>query len=64
VGRPRRGRRHLRRHRRAGAERVESWKRLEAEAEAAALRAVPHEQRRRDKRFSRITKDAQKRKGR
>ena len=45
------------------ADRVESWRRLEAEAEAAALRAVPHEQRRRDKRFARVTKDAQKRKG-
>jgi ribosome biogenesis GTPase / thiamine phosphate phosphatase len=46
------------------ADRVEAWRRLEAEAESAALRAVPHEQRRRDKRFSRVTKDAQKRKGR
>lgn len=46
------------------AERVESWRRLGAEAEAAALRAAPHEQRRRDKRFSRVTKDVQKRKGR
>jgi ribosome biogenesis GTPase len=44
--------------------RVEAWRRLEAEAESAALRATPHEQRRRDKRFARMTKDAQKRKGR
>lgn len=44
--------------------RVDEWRRLRAEAEAATLRATPHEQRRRDKRFSRTTKDAQKRKGR
>jgi ribosome biogenesis GTPase len=44
--------------------RVDAWKALRREAESAALRAVPHEQRRRDKRFSRIVKDAQRRKGR
>ena len=44
--------------------RVEAWRVLRREAESAELRATPHEQRRRDKRFARITKDAQRRKGR
>jgi ribosome biogenesis GTPase len=44
--------------------RLEAWRELEREAEAAALRAAPHEQRRYEKRFARITKDAQRRKGR
>jgi ribosome biogenesis GTPase len=44
--------------------RVERWKALRDETEAAQLRAQPHEKRRHDKRFARITKDAQKRKGR
>jgi ribosome biogenesis GTPase len=46
------------------AARVEAWRRLRAEAEAAALRAAPHELRKQGKRFARITKDAQRRKGR
>lgn len=44
--------------------RLAAWQTLRREAEAAELRATPHEQRRRDKRFARITKDAQRRKGR
>ncbi|HEX9969712.1 MAG TPA: ribosome small subunit-dependent GTPase A [Acidimicrobiales bacterium] len=44
--------------------RVDAWRELGREAEAAALRAAPHEQRRYEKRFARITKDAQRRKGR
>jgi ribosome biogenesis GTPase len=44
--------------------RVDAWKALRREAESAALRAVTHEQRRRDKRFARVVKDAQRRKGR
>jgi ribosome biogenesis GTPase len=44
--------------------RLEAWRELEHEAEAAALRAVPHEKRRYEKQFARITKDAQRRKGR
>jgi ribosome biogenesis GTPase / thiamine phosphate phosphatase len=45
-------------------ERVEAWRVLRREAEAAALRATPHELRRRDKRFARVVKDAQVFKGR
>lgn len=45
------------------AERLETWRILHREAEAAALRAVPHQKRRYDKQFARITKDAQRRKG-
>jgi ribosome biogenesis GTPase len=44
--------------------RVERWKALRDETEAAQLRAQPHEKRRYDKRFARVVKDAQKRKGR
>jgi ribosome biogenesis GTPase len=44
--------------------RLEAWRSLRREAEAAALRAQPHEQRRRGKQFARVTKDAQRRKGR
>jgi len=44
--------------------RLDAWRVLRREAESAELRALPHEQRRRDKRFARITKDAQRRKGR
>jgi ribosome biogenesis GTPase len=44
--------------------RVERWKALRDETEAAQLRAQPHEKRRHDKRFARVVKDAQKRKGR
>ena len=44
--------------------RVERWKDLREETEAAQVRSSPHERRRNDKRFARITKDAQKRKGR
>ena len=45
-------------------DRLDSWKQLQREAEAADLRAQPHELRRRNKRFSRMAKDAQRRKGR
>ena len=44
--------------------RFDSWRRLEQEAAAAALRAQPQEMRRRGKRFSRLARDAQRRKGR
>jgi ribosome biogenesis GTPase len=44
--------------------RVERWKALRAETEAAQLRAQPHEKRKHDKRFARMTKDVLKRKGR
>lgn len=44
--------------------RLEAWRRLRREAVSAALRAQPHELRREQKRFSRITKDAARRKGR
>jgi ribosome biogenesis GTPase len=43
-------------------ERLEAWRSLRREAESAARRAQPHEQRRYGKQFARITKDAQKRK--
>jgi ribosome biogenesis GTPase len=46
------------------AERVEGWRALEREAEAAERRAQPHLQRAYGRRFSRIAKDAQRRKGR
>ena len=46
------------------AARVEAWRALRREAESAELRAAPHEQRRRDKRVARVTKDAPNRKGR
>jgi ribosome biogenesis GTPase len=46
------------------AERLAGWRALEREAAAAELRANPHLLRDRNRRFSRITKDAQKRKGR
>jgi ribosome biogenesis GTPase len=46
------------------AARLEQWRILRREAEAAALRALPHERRKREKKFARVTKDAQKRKGR
>lgn len=45
-------------------ERLAAWRTLRSEAEAAALRASPYEQRRRDKQFARITKAAARRKGR
>lgn len=47
-----------------GRARLAAWRELEHEAEAAALRAVPHERRRYEKGFARITKEAQRRKGR
>ena len=46
------------------AERVEGWRALEREAEAAERRAQPHLQRAYGRRFSRLAKDAQRRKGR
>ena len=45
-------------------ERVEAWRRLHAEAEAAARRADVAEQRRHERRFGRMVKDAQKRRDR
>lgn len=45
-------------------ERLGTWRVLQREAEATALRAAPHEQQRRDTQFARVTKDAQRRKGR
>lgn len=44
--------------------RLEAWRRLRREAEAAARRSSPHEARRSEKRFARVTKEAQARKGR
>lgn len=44
------------------AERLESWRSLQREAAAAALRADEHQKRQHERRFSRITKEAQKRK--
>jgi ribosome biogenesis GTPase len=44
--------------------RLDAWRRLRREAEAAERRASPHEARRNDKRFARVAKDAQARKGR
>ncbi len=46
------------------AERVARWQALAAEAESAERRSNPVEQRRYGRQFARITKDAQKRKGR
>ena len=45
-------------------DRLDAWRRLRREAEAAAVRARPHEARRREKRFARVAKEAQARKGR
>lgn len=45
-------------------ERLAGWRALEREAAAAELRANPHLLRDRNRRFSRITRDAQRRKGR
>jgi ribosome biogenesis GTPase len=45
-------------------ERVDAWRTVQREAAAAARRATPHEERRYGKQFARVTKDAQKRKGR
>ncbi len=45
-------------------ERLEGWRALEREAAAAELRAAPHLLRARNRRFGRIVKDAQRRKGR
>ncbi len=44
--------------------RLDGWRALHREAEAGALRAMPHEKRRRDKQPARVPKEAQKRKGR
>ena len=44
--------------------RLEGWRALEREAAAAELRASPHLLRARNRRFGRIVKDAQRRKGR
>ena len=44
--------------------RVEAWRRLHDEAEAASRRASIADQRRHERRFGRVVKDAQKRKGR
>ncbi|HET6953110.1 MAG TPA: ribosome small subunit-dependent GTPase A, partial [Acidimicrobiales bacterium] len=46
------------------AARLDQWRALEREAAAAALRASPHLLRARGRRFSRVAKDAQRRKGR
>ena len=43
--------------------RLDAWRALDREAAAAALRDVPHEKRKHDKQFARVTKDAQRRKG-
>jgi ribosome biogenesis GTPase len=45
-------------------DRLDAWRSLRREAEAAAMRAQPQEQRRRGKQFSRLARDAQRRKGR
>ena len=42
--------------------RLDAWRALDHEAAAAALRDVPHEKRKHDKQFARVTKDAQRRK--
>lgn len=44
-------------------ERVEAWRRLHAEADAAVRRAAPVEQRRHERKFGRVVKDAQRQKG-
>jgi ribosome biogenesis GTPase / thiamine phosphate phosphatase len=46
------------------AERLESWQSLRREAESAARRAVAHERHAYERQFGRITREAQKRKGR
>jgi ribosome biogenesis GTPase / thiamine phosphate phosphatase len=46
------------------AERLDTWRAFHREAEAAAVRAQPHEKRRRDKQYARIPKDAPRRKDR
>jgi ribosome biogenesis GTPase / thiamine phosphate phosphatase len=46
------------------AERLAGWRELEREAAAAELRAAPHLLRARDRRFSRVVKEAKSRKGR
>ncbi len=46
------------------ASRLDAWRALHREAEAAALRAMPHEKRKREKKFARVVKDELKRKGR
>lgn len=46
------------------ADRLRSWRRLRHEAESAARRADAHQQRAHDRRFGRVVKDAQRRKGR
>jgi len=46
------------------ADRLERWRALRAEAEAAELRADPVERHRRERRFGRMVKDAQRHKGR
>ena len=46
------------------AARLDGWRALEREAAAAELRAAPHLLRARNRRFGRIVKDAQRRKGR
>jgi ribosome biogenesis GTPase len=45
-------------------ERLDSWHELRREAESAARRAVAHERHAHERRFGRIVKEAQKRKGR
>lgn len=45
-------------------DRLDAWRSLRREAEAAESRAQPQEARRRGKQFARVTKDAQRRKGR
>jgi len=45
-------------------ERVDAWRRLHDEADAATRRASVSEQHRHERRFGRVAKDAQKRKGR
>jgi ribosome biogenesis GTPase len=49
---------------RLAAARLDGWRALEREAAAAELRAAPHLLRARNRRFGRMVKDAQRRKGR
>jgi ribosome biogenesis GTPase len=51
-------------HSRLDPARLAAWHELRREAESAARRAVPHEQHRYERQFSRAVKDALKRKGR
>jgi ribosome biogenesis GTPase len=44
--------------------RLDAWRALDREATSAARRAAPHDQRAHERQFARITKDAQRRKGR